>query len=122
MAASFAYLYISLKLSSDSPSQSLRLWPVSPGGGFDLSRNLGKNVKEQKGTAAPDRHQCVVLPREDPMITSQECNRFSNECYSVGTDPEISIRRATAAMAVCSLLIQLAAKVAVCERIKVEEG
>jgi hypothetical protein len=56
------------------------------------------------------------------MITSEECKRYSDECYSVGTDPNSSIQRATAAMAVCRMLVRLGAEIAVYERIIAEEG
>jgi hypothetical protein len=55
------------------------------------------------------------------MITSAECKRYSDECHSVGTDPQISIQRATAAMAVCRVLVQLATELAIYERIIASE-
>jgi hypothetical protein len=55
------------------------------------------------------------------MITSEECKRYRDECHSVGTDPKISIERATAAMAVCRVLIQLGAELAIYERIAASE-
>jgi hypothetical protein len=56
------------------------------------------------------------------MITSAECKTYSDNCHAVATDPEVSIRRATAAMAVCRILIQLGAELTTYERIIVDEG
>jgi hypothetical protein len=35
------------------------------------------------------------------MITTTQCDAHINECRSLGTEPNISIQRATAIMAVC---------------------
>jgi hypothetical protein len=55
------------------------------------------------------------------MITSQECNRYKDECHLVGIDPKSSNRRATAAMAVCRVLILLGAEIAIYERVIANE-
>jgi hypothetical protein len=56
------------------------------------------------------------------MMTSAECKRYSDQCQAVGADPEVSNQRATAAMAVCRILIQLGAELTIYERILVDEG
>jgi hypothetical protein len=55
------------------------------------------------------------------MITSEQCKRYSDECHAVGTDPEVSMQRATAAMAVCRMLTLLGSEIAVYERVIAEE-
>ncbi|HEY3658503.1 MAG TPA: hypothetical protein VGL34_26330 [Steroidobacteraceae bacterium] len=56
------------------------------------------------------------------MITAAQCNTFITECTAVGTAPGISLRRATAAMAVCHTLTALAHHVAHYEVIVKMEG
>jgi hypothetical protein len=46
------------------------------------------------------------------MITSILCKNYLAECRSAGADPDISIKRATAIMAVCSALITLEMRLA----------
>jgi len=67
---------------------------------------------------APDRRPvwCArVILAGGPVITSEECKRYTD------SDPNSSIQRATAAMAVCRMLIRLGAEIAVYERIIAEE-
>jgi hypothetical protein len=46
------------------------------------------------------------------MISLAECRAHLAECQAIGTDPSISIRRATAAMAVCRAWMALAGAIA----------
>jgi hypothetical protein len=46
------------------------------------------------------------------MITAAQCKSYLTECRSVGTAPNISLQRATAAMAICQALTALANRVA----------
>jgi hypothetical protein len=55
------------------------------------------------------------------MITAAQCKSFIIECDAVGTAPDISIRRATAAMAICYALTAVAGHVARYDAIVKEE-
>jgi hypothetical protein len=44
------------------------------------------------------------------MISSAQCKAFIDQCQVAGADPEISIRRATATMAVCRALMVVVAE------------
>jgi hypothetical protein len=56
------------------------------------------------------------------MITAAQCKTYLTECEAAGTAPEISIQRATAAMAICHALITLAHHVAHYDAIVKKEG
>ena len=61
-------------------------------------------------------------PRGRPaVIAAEECKRFSDDCRSVGTDPNISFRRVAAALVVCRMLTLLEAEIVLYERIIAEE-
>jgi hypothetical protein len=46
------------------------------------------------------------------MITSAQCKTYLDECHVLGTDPDISVQRATSVMSICRALIQLGARLA----------
>ena len=56
------------------------------------------------------------------MITSEQCKTYLDECHVLGTDPDISVERATAIMGVCSALIVLGARLASLDAIVKAEG
>jgi isocitrate lyase len=55
------------------------------------------------------------------MITSEQCKTLMDECDTVATDLEISLGRATAAMAVCRALITLGVQITHYERVVATE-
>jgi hypothetical protein len=56
------------------------------------------------------------------MITSAQCKTYLDECYVLGTDPDISVQRATSVMSICRALIQLGARLAHYDMIMEAEG
>jgi hypothetical protein len=46
------------------------------------------------------------------MITIAQCKRFIEQCKVAGADPQISVRRATAIMAICRALVAVDAELA----------
>ena len=46
------------------------------------------------------------------MITSAQCKTYLDECHVLGTDPDISVQRATSVMSICRTLIELGARLA----------
>src|SRR4051812_3272997 len=60
--------------------------------------------------------------RGPPMITTAQCQAFIDQSQLAGTDPEISIWRATATMAVCRALMVVGVELAKLDAIiKAEE-
>jgi hypothetical protein len=63
-----------------------------------------------------------MVTEGNPMITSAQCKNFLDECHVLGTDPDISVQRATSVMSICRALIQLNAQLAHYDMVVEAEG